>query len=89
MPHKFQMDLVLKGAIEQYVSSYCMLQTRKKFPQHANSEAYHEECDAYFETMFEEIMDTMTVTLKLPGWTSTSLPLDEQTFLKLEATYGK
>ena len=94
MPNKFQMDLILITAVEQYVSSYCLLQTKKKFPESYDVTAYgqekwHEQCEAYFQTMFDEIMDSLTATIKFPGWTSTKLPLEETTMLRLEATYGK
>lgn len=90
--HKFQMDLILRGAVEQYVSSYCLLQTRKKFPQilggHVEQQEYHEKCDAYFQTMFERIMDDLKVSLRSPGWLTTMfIPLEEQTILKMESNY--
>lgn len=94
MPRKFQMDLMLKGAVEQYVSSFCMLEVAKQYPQpklptHEQHHAWHEKCEAAFETMFEEIMDSLSVTLKSPDWASIQLPLEERTLLKLEASYGK
>lgn len=89
----FSMDLILRGAVEQYVSDFCLRKTLEKHPKrlgnYEQQQKYHETCDAYFQTMFDEIMGSLTATLRLPGWASTKLPLEETTTLRLEATYGK
>lgn len=88
MATKFQMDLVIITAVEQFVCDYAMQKTMQKFPQCLDeTEQLNEDRSLYYDHTYEQAMDNMTVTLQSPIWPTMKLPLVPQTLLKLESTY--
>lgn len=84
----FKMQLTLQQAIEQAVTAYLLPIVLERLPgTELPDGALNYERDALFETLFQEVMDNMAVSLKATPFPQMAVPLNAITLLELESSH--